>query len=279
AGVPPPTAAMLHSAASRESIPLKPLLAHRPAARADVRDPEVKGGSRRPSRKRNNVAPAITTISGGGVHEAHRSSPRTVSPLVSCVPIPWCVGSVRCAQDAAGTGDLRNDLRNDLRDQPEAPGTDTWWWLPNLRELRDRGAAAFSAEYPRVPAPVPVGTWGGQQPAQDPGPPHRVQQPSCGQGSRKTRARSGFLFAAFSCGSRAARLGSGAACGARNTTVGREPLIKVSYVSGGRQVETVSRRRGDMSDQDVDDVAFLTGSPAPPGTLWEKESSSFHSKK
>lgn len=41
----------------------------------------------------------------------------------------------------------------------------------------------------------------------------------------------------------------------------REPLIKVSIVTGPRNVEAVVWRRGQsvMSDQDVDDVAFLTG--------------------
>lgn len=42
----------------------------------------------------------------------------------------------------------------------------------------------------------------------------------------------------------------------------RTPLIKKSVVSSTLEVETVVWRRRDviMSDQDVDDVAFLTGS-------------------
>ena len=48
----------------------------------------------------------------------------------------------------------------------------------------------------------------------------------------------------------------------------RDPLVKVSYVNSDRQVEAVVWRRREltgMSDQDVDDVAFLTG--RPPGRL------------
>lgn len=42
---------------------------------------------------------------------------------------------------------------------------------------------------------------------------------------------------------------------------GREPLVKVAYVAGVNNIEAVVWRRGQrvMSDQDVDDVAFLTG--------------------
>ena len=41
----------------------------------------------------------------------------------------------------------------------------------------------------------------------------------------------------------------------------RDPLIKVSVVTSARDIEAVVWRRRDivMSDQDVDDVAFLTG--------------------
>lgn len=43
----------------------------------------------------------------------------------------------------------------------------------------------------------------------------------------------------------------------------RDPLIKISVVSSARDIEAVVWRRRDivMSDQDVDDVAFLTGRP------------------
>lgn len=42
---------------------------------------------------------------------------------------------------------------------------------------------------------------------------------------------------------------------------GREPLVKVAYVAGVNNIEAVVWRRGQrvMSEQDVDDVAFLTG--------------------
>lgn len=42
---------------------------------------------------------------------------------------------------------------------------------------------------------------------------------------------------------------------------GHEPLIKVAYVAGVNNIKAVVWRRGQrvMSDQDVDDVAFLTG--------------------
>lgn len=41
----------------------------------------------------------------------------------------------------------------------------------------------------------------------------------------------------------------------------RDPLVKVSVVTGARNVEAVvwRRRQSVMSEQDVDDVAFLTG--------------------
>lgn len=41
----------------------------------------------------------------------------------------------------------------------------------------------------------------------------------------------------------------------------RDPLVKVSVVTGVRNIEAVVWRRGQsvMSEQDVDDVAFLTG--------------------
>lgn len=41
----------------------------------------------------------------------------------------------------------------------------------------------------------------------------------------------------------------------------RDPLVKVSVVTGVRNVEAVvwRRRQSVMSEQDVDDVAFLTG--------------------
>lgn len=43
----------------------------------------------------------------------------------------------------------------------------------------------------------------------------------------------------------------------------RDPLIKISVVSSARDIEAVVWRRRNivMSDQDVDDVAFLTGRP------------------
>lgn len=42
---------------------------------------------------------------------------------------------------------------------------------------------------------------------------------------------------------------------------GREPLVKIAYVASVNNIEAVVWRRGErvMSDQDVDDVAFLTG--------------------
>lgn len=47
----------------------------------------------------------------------------------------------------------------------------------------------------------------------------------------------------------------------RVASVKRDPLIKISIVSSARDIEAVVWRRRDivMSDQDVDDVAFLTG--------------------
>jgi hypothetical protein len=49
----------------------------------------------------------------------------------------------------------------------------------------------------------------------------------------------------------------------RVASVKRDPLIKISVVSSARDIEAVVWRRRDivMSDQDVDDVAFLTGRP------------------
>lgn len=49
----------------------------------------------------------------------------------------------------------------------------------------------------------------------------------------------------------------------RVASVKRDPLIKISVVSSARDIEAVVWRRRNivMSDQDVDDVAFLTGRP------------------
>ncbi|XP_045481382.1 endoplasmic reticulum aminopeptidase 2-like isoform X3 [Harmonia axyridis] len=48
----------------------------------------------------------------------------------------------------------------------------------------------------------------------------------------------------------------------RGTDQARDQLVKFSVVTGGNSVEAVVWRRGVMSDQDVDDVAFLTGAVA-----------------
>lgn len=63
---------------------------------------------------------------------------------------------------------------------------------------------------------------------------------------------------------------------AARTTGAREPLVKVSYVNSDREVEAIVWRRREltgMSDQDVDDVAFLTGRTfkrVPPPSRWLK---------